>query len=315
MGEVMASILSGLRPQTSTGCGAEPSGQVSRLVEADGLGLRLRVSAGLAPASPVQAGLRDPRTVHLATVAQQGARGVVAGDSRVACYAPSVTRPRASAPDSPRLLLPLIAAVALVVAGCGSAQGTVAPSAPAVSAAPVEPASADPGSSAPTTPDPGSPTPSDAPSTPPEPIPSSESGPASDCTGTDENRTFYSAVAVAVDWTVYCPVLPSGWFVEAGQYRLAAGGRLAIAYRGPGGTRFSLDEGVWCTDGSGCVPAGTELGATAFGDRTGTLIATPEGDYAIIVDAGSTVSWLLTGDGLDEATIRTFGAALIALGD
>ena len=145
--------------------------------------------------------------------------------------------------------------------------------------------------------------------------PSAGAGPASDCTGTEENRTFYGSVASAVDWTVYCPVLPSGWFVEAGQYRLAGGGRMSIAYRGPGGDRFALDEGAWCTDGSGCVPAGEDLGTTAFGDRTGTLIATQDGNYAIIVDAGSAISWALTGDGLDEATVRTFGAALIAVGD
>src|SRR4029077_6027318 len=127
--------------------------------------------------------------------------------------------------------------------------------------------------------------------------------------------TFYGSVATAVHWTVYCPVLPSRWFVEAGQYRLGAGGQLAIAYRGPNDTRFSLDEGVWCTDGSGCTPDGTEVGQTAFGDRRGTLIATTDGSYSIIVDAGSTVSWLLTGDGLDEATVRAFGAALIVVGD
>jgi len=126
---------------------------------------------------------------------------------------------------------------------------------------------------------------------------------------------FYGSVATAVDWTVYCPVLPNGWFVEAGQYRLANGGRLAISYRGPGGARFSLDEGAWCSDGTGCVPAGSGMGTTAFGDLTGTLIATSDGNFAISVDAGSPVSWLLTGDGLDEATIRTFGAALIAVGN
>jgi hypothetical protein len=139
-------------------------------------------------------------------------------------------------------------------------------------------------------------------------------GPASDCTGTDENRTFYGSVAAAVDWTVYCPVLPSGWYVETGAYQLAGGGRLAITYRGPGGTHFTLDEGAWCTDGTGCVPAGTDQGSAAFGDRDGSLIATPGGDFAVAVDAGARFSWLLSGDGLDEATVRTFSAALIAVG-
>lgn len=229
-----------------------------------------------------------------------------------------MTRPRASAPGIPRLLLPLAATAALLIAGCGSAQGTSAPSASAGpdSSATVsgEPASTDPGSPDPASPNLASATPSDPPPSP-ETSPSADAGPAADCTGTEENRTFYGSVAAAVDWTVYCPVLPSGWFVEAGQYRLAGGGRLAIAYRGPDGARFSLDEGAFCTDGSGCVPAGTDLGTTTFGDRTGTLVATDDGEFAIVVDAGSSISWALTGDGLDEATARTLGAALIAVGD
>ena len=150
MGEVMASILSGLRPQTSTGCGAEPSGQVSRLVEADGLGLRLRVSAGLAPASPVQSGLRDPRTVHRADGLPNKAGEAVGGPSGVSCYPPTVTRPRASAPGRPRPAASLLfdldpASVRGVVAlsqACGSAQGTDAPSASTGSAPPAVPSDA-----------------------------------------------------------------------------------------------------------------------------------------------------------------------------
>ncbi len=215
-------------------------------------------------------------------------------------------------------MLTFLATVALVAAACGSAQGPDTPPASTGTASTTAPSdstsSPGPGSSDPA-PDPESPEVSAPPSALPDPTPSADIGPASDCTGTDDNRAFYGSVATAVDWTVYCPVLPSGWFVESGRYRLAAGGRLAIAHRGPGGARFTLDEGAWCTDGSGCVPAGTEIGTTAFGDRQGTLIAMPDGDYAIIVDAGSTVSWALTGDGLDEALVRTLGAALIAVGD
>jgi hypothetical protein len=235
------------------------------------------------------------------------------------CYPPTVTRPHASAPGRPtRHLLPLAAFAAVLIAACGGAQETGPPSGsldPITSVAPsADPPSEEPASGEPASLDPESAPPSTTPSAPAEASTDVE-GPAGDCTGTDENRMFYGSVAAAVDWTVYCPVLPSGWFVEAGQYRLAGGGQMAIAYRGPGGARFSLDQGVWCTDGSGCVPAGSEIGPTAFGDRTGSLIATADGSYAIGVDAGSTVSWLLTGEGLDEATARTFGAALIAVDD
>ena len=138
--------------------------------------------------------------------------------------------------------------------------------------------------------------------------------PAADCTGTAKNRTFYGSVAAAVRWTVYCPVLPSGWFVDQGSYRLAGGGRLVIGYRGPGGAHITLSEGAWCRDGSGCVPTGADGGATAFGDLSGSLIATDGGAVIIVVDAGSPVSWELVADGLDETTVRMFGAALIPVG-
>lgn len=218
--------------------------------------------------------------------------------------------------------------LALVVSACGSAQGTQAPppsaAAGATAAASVPPDASGGGSSAPSTeaPSPEAPatevTATEPPAESPESTVETATPPviasASDCTGTDENRTFYESVAAAVDWTVYCPVLPSGWFVETGQYLLAGGGRLAITYRGPGGARFTLDEGAWCADESGCTPSGTDVGAAAFGDREGTLVATDTGNFAIAVDAGSKISWQLAGAALDEPAVRMFGAALIAVG-
>ena len=98
------------------------------------------------------------------------------------------------------------------------------------------------------------------------------------------------------------------------QYRLAGGGRLAITYRGPGGARFTLDEGAWCPTSPAAPRPGRISALAAFGDREGTLMATDTGSFAIAVDAGSTVSWQLVGDALDESTVRMFGAALIAVG-
>ena len=254
------------------------------------------------------------------------------GRAGIACYPPWVTRPRTSAPRPdrpgrhrsfwiPGRLLPLVAAVALLAAACGAPSGTAAPIGSGATGAAGSAAGASDTTSASVN---ELATPVIEPSATPAPteVPSASSGvtaspavaPASGCSGTDENRTFFSSVAASTNWVVYCPVLPAGWFVEQGQYRLAGGGRLAMTYRGPGGGRFTLDEGVWCTDGSGCVPAGSDIASTAFGDRTGTLIATGSGSFAIVVDAGATVSWSLAGEGLDESTVRTFGAALIAVG-
>ena len=130
------------------------------------------------------------------------------------------------------------------------------------------------------------------------------------CAGNADNRDFYASVAQAMTWTVYCPVLPSGWFVDAGSYRLAGGGRMEIGYKGPGGKHIELSEGNFCSAADGCVPDGTEAGDAAFGDQTGTLIATSDGGWAIVVAKGAQPSWLLVGTGMDEDAFRTIAGDL-----
>lgn len=213
--------------------------------------------------------------------------------------------------------MPLLAVLAVALAACAGGPSEAAPTEPAsLEAAPPTSSSAaasDPAASATDQLEVES---ASAETVPPDPTQDPSGGPvgaATDCTGTAENWTFYESVSMAVAWTVYCPVLPSGWYVEQGSYRLADGGRLVISYRGPGGAHITLSEGAWCTDGSGCVPGGTDAGTAAFGDRDGALLA--DGSrYVITVDPGSTVSWQLLSDGLDEATVRAFGSALIAVG-
>jgi len=46
---------------------------------------------------------------------------------------------------------------------------------------------------------------------------------AAECTGSDENVAFYAEFARIVEWAVYCPVLPGGWFVDR---ELAGGGAI-----------------------------------------------------------------------------------------
>ena len=157
---------------------------------------------------------------------------------------------------------------------------------------------------------PGS-TPTDSPSNQPSGSPSSNSGVAAACSGTNANRDFYASVAAAVQWPLYCPVLAAGWFVESGQYRLAGGGRMEISYRGPSGKRLELHEGAFCSAADGCVPSGTDAGAAPLADRSGTLVSTDAGGWAIVVDRGSNPSWLAVGTGLDEATFRDFAAKFV----
>jgi hypothetical protein len=139
-------------------------------------------------------------------------------------------------------------------------------------------------------------------------------GPAGACSGSAENRDFYRAAASALSWTVYCAVLPAGWFVDSGQYRQAGGGWVQIAYRGPGGARLELHEGAFCTASDGCVPPGTESGDAPFGDKTGTFVALDDGGSAVVVDRGEKISWLAVGTGLDEAAFRAIVAALAVVG-
>lgn len=179
------------------------------------------------------------------------------------------------------------------------------------------PATEAPASDAPATPEPTSGGPTIEPMTPgptlvpgETPEPTGGDGPAAACSGNDGNRNFFANLAAAVAWPVYCAVLPAGWFVQQGSYRLANGGKLEITYAGPGGARLALSEGAFCTDGSGCVPAGSDLGSAAFGDREGTLVSLSSGGWAIVVDRGETLSWLLVATGVDEIQARALGAAL-----
>jgi hypothetical protein len=136
-------------------------------------------------------------------------------------------------------------------------------------------------------------------------------GPAALCSGTDANRAFFQTVADHVAWDVYCAVLPKGWIVDTGSYRTSGSGWLKIAYKASGGRRLELSEGAFCATADGCAPAGTEIESGPFGDREAHAIAAADGSFAMVVDPGSKVSWLLIGKGIDESTFRAQAEALI----
>src|SRR5580765_931302 len=218
---------------------------------------------------------------------------------------------------------PALILAALLVAACLPA-ATVSPAAtsPAPSVGDSVPPTEPPASAEPTAPPVSAePTPSTAAiDTPPPVEPSAGAsasagpGPAGACSGSAENRDFFRAAASALSWTVYCAVLPAGWFVDSGQYRQASGGWVQIAYRGPGGARLELHEGAFCTASDGCVPSGTDSGDAPFGDKTGTFVALDEGGSAVVVDRGEKISWLAVGTGLDEAAFRAIAGALTVVG-
>jgi len=125
----------------------------------------------------------------------------------------------------------------------------------------------------------------------PPPTASAGAGPAAACSGSADNRAFYANLAASVSWDVYCAVLPRGWSVSSGSYRLANGGKLVISYKGPSGASLTLSEGSFCA-------------------MPGTLVTTDAGGFAIVASRGETPSWLMVTGGLDQATTTAFGAAL-----
>jgi hypothetical protein len=216
----------------------------------------------------------------------------------------------------------LIGGLVVALAACGQATSTGQPtntgqpseaaSSPAEtpsSGSSIEPPIDNPTAS--TTPEPSLPESQATP--PPAATPGTGTGSAASCSGSDENRDFFASMAAAVDWTVYCPVLADGWFVDDGRYRLAGGGWLEISYDGPGDTRLILQQGGFCSSDDGCVPAGRSVGPVEFGDRTGSLIASDDGTWSVIVNRGANPSWLLVVNGLDEAAVRTIAADLHAV--
>ena len=214
-----------------------------------------------------------------------------------------------------RVLLFLILTL-LVMAACGGTTATVAPSdvpessAPTTDAPPTADQPSSEPSSEPSAPEPASPEPPSAEPETPDPEPTELPASAAECTGSDENVAFYAEFAQVVDWAVYCPVLPAGWFVGTGQWRQAEGERLEISYRGPRGAGLMLQEGSFCPGEGDCVPPGEEVGPTAFGDREGTLVAT-DGGWAVVVDRGERPSWLLTISGVGQAAARQIAADVV----
>jgi hypothetical protein len=221
--------------------------------------------------------------------------------------------------------LPLVAAaIALCVAGCfDSARPapTTSPE-PSVSLPPLE--SLPPSTASESAPSVVSPSPSVEPSVSPGTQPSSEPpasasagavpGSPDDCTGNENNKKFFADVAQAASWDVFCPVLPAGWFVDSGSFRLASGGWLVISYNGPADARLELSEGAFCDEPDGCVPEGTDLGSGLFGDREGAVVSATDGSWAISVDRGAPISWVMVGSGVDEAEFRDLAGSLLQVG-
>jgi hypothetical protein len=217
-------------------------------------------------------------------------------------------------------VLALTGVLALLISACGPAGpspasptgSSASPSASGAPSATVEPPAS-------TAPGPTEPAATGGPTNEPNPTESASPGASGNfpigttdaCYGSLDTRGFFGSFAQAVPWPVYCAVLPTGWSVESGSYRLRDGGRLTIGYqRRADGARIVLDEGALCLDATGCAPTETVAGTTGFGDRQAEYVTASDGSLAAVVDRGQNPSWLLTGTGIPPAEFQAIAAAL-----
>jgi hypothetical protein len=152
-----------------------------------------------------------------------------------------------------------------------------------------------------------SPSPAPSPTAPP----AAPAVPSTACTGSADNHAFWATVAAKMAWDVYCPVLPSGWYVGDGTYDLSAGGMVQMMLKGPGGATLSMSEGAFCTgDAATCSPHSTVLGSASFGDLPGSLDTLADGSLALYINPGTRVGYMLTETGLSQAGFVSIAANL-----
>jgi|SRR5271157_499108 len=136
--------------------------------------------------------------------------------------------------------------------------------------------------------------------------------PATSCTIRGAGDTaFWSEVASAMAWDVYCPVLPADWSVFSGSYDSSGGGSMAMAWRS-GGAKLQIQEGAFCTTSvATCSPHATAIGPADFGDLPGSLDTLSDGSFVIYVNPGTARAYTLSGSGVNQETFVSMAAALV----
>ena len=139
------------------------------------------------------------------------------------------------------------------------------------------------------------------------------------CAGSTDNQSWYVTAANGLPFDIYCPVLAATWYVDTagggGSWRGGTDQWLQISYKGPGGAKFSLQEGAFCTGGlSLCSSHDSVIGPASFGDLSGSLDAlgpTPADGYAVYVEPGSRKGYTITGTGMSQDAFAAIAAGVI----
>lgn len=223
--------------------------------------------------------------------------------------------------NSRRLRLPSILAAAmafsLVAAACGSSTPTAIIVYTTPTPAPVTP-TPEPTATPTATPTPA-PTPTPGPSgsaaVTPTPAPTPTPGPTGPtvgpgaCSG-DPNHAadglaFWTAAVDKLTFTVYCAVVPSGWFFTGSNlnYQTPDAGWVWATYKNNQGAQIMIQEGAYCT--SACSP-GTAAGAANFADQAGQLAKLAGGGLAVYVAPGTAHAYTASGTNVSQATFVAF---------
>jgi hypothetical protein len=144
--------------------------------------------------------------------------------------------------------------------------------------------------------------------------PVASTGPASACTGTPANQAFFVEAASRVRFDVYCAALPSGWYLNSGDYKTAGGGQVTVQYKGPGGATIEIAEGAYCTTSAvTCSGHVSSLGNASFGDMAGGLALTSASPvtYAVYVAPGTARGYGMSGTGMGQPAFVAYAAAMV----
>ena len=140
--------------------------------------------------------------------------------------------------------------------------------------------------------------------------PSAAAVPSTVCAGTADNKSFWGQSATTMSWDVYCPVLPSGWYVTTGHFDGSSGGTIHMTMNGPSGAAIAIDEGAFCTTSAdACSTHDSTIGQTVFGDLLGDLDTIAGGGYAVYVNAGTSAGYTLTATGMSQDSFVAIAAA------
>jgi len=122
---------------------------------------------------------------------------------------------------------------------------------------------------------------------------------------------LFKAAAMSVSYDVYCAALPVGWAETSMSDPGQADALVQIAYAGPAGQTFTLQEGLFCQGiAEICDTIGPDLGPAKFGDKTGDLLGA-NGQYAVWASVKGTATWSATCTGMDVEAFKALAADLI----